>query len=38
MVHNQFSEKDAPIYDDGWWASVLAEEESRAVQAIAQPS
>jgi small subunit ribosomal protein S1 len=34
MVHNQFSEKDIPIYDDGWWASVLAEEESRAVQSM----
>ena len=30
MVHNQFSEQDIPIQDDGWWASVLAEEESRA--------
>ncbi|HEY5268723.1 MAG TPA: S1 RNA-binding domain-containing protein [Anaerolineales bacterium] len=34
MVHNQFSEQDVPVYDDGWWASVLAEEESRAVQAM----
>ncbi len=34
MVHNQFSEQDIPIYDDGWWASVLAEEECRAVQAM----
>jgi small subunit ribosomal protein S1 len=36
MVHNQFSEQEVPvndvINDDGWWASVLAEEESRAVQ------
>lgn len=37
MVHNQFSEQDIPIYDDGWWASVLAEEESRTVQAMARP-
>jgi len=37
MVHDQLSEKDAPIYDDGWWASVLAEEESRTIQAIAKP-
>jgi small subunit ribosomal protein S1 len=37
MVHNQFIEQDVPIYDDGWWASVLAEEESRAVQAIVKP-
>jgi small subunit ribosomal protein S1 len=36
MVHNQISEHDVPIYDDGWWASVLAEEESRAVQALAK--
>jgi small subunit ribosomal protein S1 len=34
MVHDQFSEEDIPIYDDGWWASVLAEEESRAVQSM----
>jgi len=37
MVHNQFSEQDVPVYDEGWWASVLAEEESRPVQAIARP-
>ncbi len=37
MVHNQFSEQDIPTYDDGWWASVLAEEESRTVQAMARP-
>jgi small subunit ribosomal protein S1 len=36
MVHDQLSEKDASIYDDGWWASVLAEEESRTLQAIAK--
>lgn len=36
MVQDQLSEKDAPVYDDGWWASVLAEEESRTVQAIAK--
>ncbi len=34
MVHDQFSEQDVPVYDDGWWASVLAEEESRPVQAV----
>ncbi len=38
MVHNQFSEQDVPVYDDGWWASVLAEEESRAAQAMARSS
>jgi small subunit ribosomal protein S1 len=37
MVHDQLSEKDAPIYDDGWWASVLAEEENRTIQTIAKP-
>jgi len=36
MVHNQFPEQEKPIIDDGWWASVLAEEESRAVLAIAR--
>jgi small subunit ribosomal protein S1 len=36
MVQDQLSEKDAPVYDDGWWASVLAEEENRTVQAIAK--
>jgi small subunit ribosomal protein S1 len=29
MVHNNYSEQDIPVQDDGWWASVLAEEESR---------
>jgi small subunit ribosomal protein S1 len=41
MVHNQFPEQEVPInsndvIDDGWWASVLAEEESRAVQTTAR--
>jgi small subunit ribosomal protein S1 len=30
MVHTQYSEQDMPVQDDGWWASVLAEEESRS--------
>ena len=30
MVNTQNVEQDMPILDDGWWASVLAEEESRA--------
>jgi small subunit ribosomal protein S1 len=38
MVHNQFSEQDVPIYDDGWWASVLAEEENRTIQGLPKPS
>ena len=29
MVHTQYSEPEMPIQDDGWWESVLAEEESR---------
>jgi len=29
MVHKNYSEEDIPVQDDGWWASVLAEEESR---------
>jgi small subunit ribosomal protein S1 len=46
MVHEQYSEQDLPIQDDGWWASVLAEEENRPVSStkskkvedIARPS
>jgi len=30
MVHDQFPEHDVPKSDDGWWASVLAEEDNRA--------
>jgi small subunit ribosomal protein S1 len=30
MVDTQSSEQDMPVLDDGWWESVLAEEESRA--------
>jgi small subunit ribosomal protein S1 len=29
MVHNQYIEPEPPFQEDGWWASVLAEEESR---------
>lgn len=29
MVNNRINQ-EAPVYDDGWWASVLAEEESHA--------
>jgi len=35
MVHTQYSDPEMPIKDDGWWASVLAEEESRASAAPA---
>jgi small subunit ribosomal protein S1 len=34
MVHNKISEQELPVCDDGWWASVLAEEESRVVPTI----
>jgi small subunit ribosomal protein S1 len=30
MVNTRYSEQDMPVQDEGWWASVLAEEESRA--------
>ncbi len=30
MVRNHSLNSDAPAFDDGWWESVLAEEESRA--------
>jgi len=32
MVHNQLPDQGASIYDDGWWESVLAEEERRMDQ------
>ncbi len=38
MVRDDTSEPDAPACDDGWWASVLAEEESRAGAGGAHPS
>jgi small subunit ribosomal protein S1 len=31
MVHTQYSQPDMPFQDEGWWASVLAEEENRNV-------
>jgi len=34
MANIQYSGQDLPIQDDGWWASVLAEEESRPGVAI----
>ena len=37
MVHTQYSEQDMPVRDDGWWASVLAEEESRASALAGKP-
>jgi len=29
MVHDKTPEPEIPVYDDGWWASVLEEEEKR---------
>jgi small subunit ribosomal protein S1 len=37
MVHTQYSEQDIPAQDDGWWASVLAEEEGRVSLAAGKP-
>jgi len=37
MVHTQYSEPEMPIQDDGWWASVLAEEESRKPVSAVKP-
>jgi small subunit ribosomal protein S1 len=37
MVHTQYSEPEMPIQDDGWWASVLAEEESRRPVSTVKP-
>ncbi len=37
MVHTQYSEPEMPIQDDGWWESVLAEEESRGAAQAGKP-
>ncbi len=37
MVHTQYSEQDMPVQDEGWWASVLAEEDSRASTQAVKP-
>jgi small subunit ribosomal protein S1 len=37
MVHTQYSEPEMPIQDDGWWASVLADEESRGPAPAGKP-
>jgi small subunit ribosomal protein S1 len=29
MMYEEFSEKELSVHDDGWWESVLAEEENR---------
>ena len=37
MVHTQYFEPEMPIQDDGWWASVLADEESRVPSPVGKP-
>jgi small subunit ribosomal protein S1 len=37
MVHTQYNEPEMPIQDDGWWASVLAEEETRGSATVGKP-
>jgi ribosomal protein S1 len=37
MVHNPFAEKELPLYDEGWWASLLADEESRMGAVVVRP-
>jgi len=36
MMHNQTPEREIPVLDDGWWASVLEEEENRVVEPSAK--
>ena len=38
MVRSQYLEPDMPAQDEGWWASVLAEEEGRASVPAGKPS
>ena len=38
MVHNRLNENEIPICDEGWWASLLAEEESRMGVVTERPS
>jgi small subunit ribosomal protein S1 len=38
MVQEDYSEPDSPAFDEGWWASVLAEEESRTGAAAPKPN
>ena len=37
MVHTQYFEPEMPIQDEGWWASVLAEEENRGPAPSGKP-
>jgi small subunit ribosomal protein S1 len=36
MLNDKTPEQEIPVYDDGWWASVLEEEESRVVETPAK--
>jgi small subunit ribosomal protein S1 len=37
MARTQHPEADFPVRDEGWWASVLAEDEGRPEAAVAKP-
>jgi len=37
MVTNRFAENELPLYDEGWWASLLAEEENRRGSVVTRP-
>ena len=37
MLHDRTLEPEIPVFDDGWWASVLEEEENREEQATLKP-
>ena len=37
VVHAQYPEPDIPVHDDGWWASVLAEEEPQPSPPVIKP-
>ena len=36
MVRDDFPDQGAPVFDEGWWASVLAEEERRSAPGAAR--
>jgi small subunit ribosomal protein S1 len=37
MLHDRTLEPEIPVFDDGWWASVLEEEENREEQTTLKP-
>ncbi len=37
MVANRFAESELPLHDEGWWASLLAEEENRLGSVATRP-